>query len=110
MLQLFQYRGNAKTEMSRSSLSSLIRGRTPSEIARAKKNKKKRKRKKRNRRLREMAKRMAEQSGQEVVSDTDSLYSKMSSGMKINDLQDEDEDLNLNEDMLEFFGEESQTS
>ncbi|XP_066984380.1 gem-associated protein 8-like isoform X2 [Macrobrachium rosenbergii] len=74
--------------------------RTPSEIARAKRNKKKRKRKKRNRRMRELAK---QQNNQDGVSDTECLYSQMKTGMKINDTEDEGEDIDVSEDMLKFL-------
>ncbi|XP_068250049.1 gem-associated protein 8-like isoform X1 [Palaemon carinicauda] len=79
---------------------SSLPSRTPSEIARAKRNKKKRKRKKRNRRMRELAK---QQNNQEGASDTECLYSQMKTGMKINDTEDEGEDLDVGEDMLEFL-------
>ncbi|KAK7065826.1 hypothetical protein SK128_006271 [Halocaridina rubra] len=96
---LLQMRGAPADDIKRPSMFTSSLRKSSVDSSRSNRNKKKRRRKKRNRRLREQA-RLNKQEG---MSDTEVLYSQMSKGMHINDPEDEEEDMDVNEDFLQFL-------
>ncbi|XP_027229054.1 gem-associated protein 8 isoform X3 [Penaeus vannamei] len=90
-------KNNEFSRLSRKSSSS----KSLTDISRSSRNRKKRKRKKRNRQHRTQA----VQDSQGIVSDSEALQSQMSQGMH---LQDEEENMEVSEDFLEFLQQSEQ--